>query len=138
MFKKIIIFIVLIFSSFVSSAKLSEPIFDTYKQLVRSANWKIVQLNTDKIYLINKNNHNGCEELLNSDIPSYAWNIDIRKYVKPVINANIDIPENIVNKLNFIILTKTPENKKIPGDIFIKQQIDSNAPYCEALYFSFI
>ena len=99
---------------------------------------KLVQLNTDKIYLINKNNHSGCEKLLNSNTPSYAWNINIRKYVKPVLKANVDIPQNVINKLNFIILTETPDNKNISAETFIKQQISNNAPYCEALNFSFI
>lgn len=138
MFKQFITAIFFILFPLISFAKISEPVLETYKLLIRSDDWKIVQLNTDKIYLINKNNHSGCEKLLNSDTPSYAWNINIRKYVKPVLKANIDIPQNIIDKLNFIILTKTPDNKNISAETFIKQQITNNAPYCEALNFSFI
>lgn len=138
MFKQFITAIFFILFPLISFAKISEPVLETYKLLIRSDDWKIVQLNTDKIYLINKNNHSGCEKLLNSDTPSYAWNINIRKYVKPVLKANIDIPQNIIDKLNFIILTKTPDNKNISAENFIKQQITNNAPYCEALNFSFI
>ena len=138
MFKQFIAAIFFILFPLISFAKISEPALDTYKLLIRSDDWKIVQLNTDKIYLINKNNHSGCEKLLNSNTPSYAWNINIRKYVKPVLKANVDIPQNVIDNLNFIILTETPDNKNISAETFIKQQITNNAPYCEALNFSFI
>lgn len=138
MFKKAIFTVILTFSPLFSFAKMPQPLMDTYKKLIQSDNWRMVQLNTDKIYLINKNNHNGCEKLLDSETPSYAWDVDIRKYINPVPGANIDIPDDVVNKLKFIILTKTPENKTLPPENFIKQQVKNNNLYCEALNFSFI
>lgn len=138
MFKKAIFTVILTILPLFSFAKMPQPLMDTYKKLIQSDNWRMVQLNTDKIYLINKNNHNGCEKLLDSETPSYAWDVDIRKYVNPVPGANIDIPVDVVNKLKFIILTKTPETEiSIPKN-FIKEQIKNNNLYCEALTFSFI
>lgn len=138
MFKKAIFTVILALSPLLSFAKMPQPLMDTYKKLIHSDNWRMVQLNTDKIYLININNHSGCEKLLNSDSPSYAWDVDIRKYVDSVPGANIDIPVDVVNKLKFIILTKTPETETSIPKNFIKEQIKNNNLYCEALTFSFI
>lgn len=136
MIKKIAI-LLLCFSS--SSFASDKKVTELYKKMITSDNWRMIQLSDDKIYMVNIHNYPNCHNMLDSEKPSYAWNINPDKYFPEIKNSKSDIPENMIKKLNFVLLSEiNPDNDKLSTKDFISQQKISKTPYCEAIHFSFI
>lgn len=96
------------------------------------SDYTLIQLPDDKLYLVNeKKNHAGCQKILNK--PAYEWQIDARKYVKPVEGADQGISPENVEKLQYILLSDTPLAKKESLEKQVALKHDAGEMYCEAL-----
>lgn len=96
----------------------------------------LFQLSDDKLYLVNmKHNHKGCLKIMNN--VDYEWNIDKRKYIDPVENADEGISKNNVKKLKYILLTDTPLDKKEDIKKALDKKTENGELYCEALRANF-
>lgn len=132
---KIINGIILLFLSLNSYAQhvYSADKQNMYKSLVISDEYKIVQLSDSKIYLIKKQNHEGCQRLMNDNKPAFAWDIPVRKYIEPVSNADEGINKKLLNKLQYIMLTDEPLDKKKNITEIIETKKKEGNYFCEAI-----
>lgn len=104
-----------------------------YKSLVVSEEYQMVQLTDSKIYLIKKQNHEGCQRLMNDNKPAFAWDIPVRKYIEPVSNADQGIEKKLLHKLQYIMLTDEPFNKKNNITELIEAKKKEGDYFCEAI-----
>lgn len=96
----------------------------------------LFQLPDDKLYLVNtKYNHKGCLKVMQKI--NYEWNIEKRKYIKPVDKADEGISENNLKKLKFILLTDTPLTKNTDIKKSLNEKRENGELYCEALRANF-
>lgn len=104
-----------------------------YKSFIISEEYHMVQLEDNKIYLIKKVNHKGCDKLLNDSKPAFAWKIPARKYVSPVYDADRGIEPKLLEKLNYVLLTDQPYKKSDNISQIIEQKRAEGEFYCEAI-----
>lgn len=135
MFKK---FLILSLSgvSFITNGALDYNKNFPKSLLSLNSEFTLIQLENDKLYLVNeKFNHKGCQKILNS--PAFEWNVKARNYIKPVSGADEGISENNIKKLNYVLLTNTPMNKKIKVKEQIEEKTKDGEMYCEVLRATF-